>query len=61
MARIFPPPPPIGPTRYAPLVLPNVLHDLLDGYSTRIKTFGSEEEISAEEHVDQFNDFIDRV
>lgn len=47
-----------GPTRYAPLGLPAILHDLPKGYSTRIKTFGSEEGIIAE-HVDQFNDFID--
>jgi len=33
--------------RYAPIILLVVLHDLLQGYSTRIKTFGSEEGIIA--------------
>ena len=60
MDGIVPPPLPVGPTSYAPLFLPVVLRDLPDGYSTRIKTFGSEEDISSEENVDQFNDFIDR-
>lgn len=48
-----------APARYAPLVLPAILHDLPQGYSTRIKTFGSKEGITAEQHIDQFNDFID--
>lgn len=58
MARV-PPPPPADPARYAPLVFPTQLHDLPQGYSTRIKTFGGEEGITVEHHVDQFNDFID--
>jgi len=41
-----------GPARYAPLVLPIVLHDLPQGYSTRIKNFGSEEGITPKQHVD---------
>ena len=59
MVGIVPPPPPIIPTRYVPLFLPTILHYLPSKYLARIKTFGSEEEITAEEHVYQFNDFID--
>ena len=54
------PPPPDAPARYAPLVLVVVLNALPSKYSARIKTWGSDEEITTEEHVDQFNDFIDR-
>ena len=49
-----------APARYAPLVLPAVLHELPSKYATRIPTWGSDEEISAEEFVDRFNDFIDK-
>ena len=61
MEGVPPPPLPACPTKYAPLVLPPQLHGLPQGYSTRIKTFGGEEGITAEQHVDQFNDFIDLV
>ena len=54
------PPPPAAPARYAPLVLPAAFHDLHSKYVARIKTWGSDEDITVEEHVDQFNDFIDR-
>lgn len=50
----------VAPTRYAPPVLPAVLHDLPSKYDARIPTWGSDEEITAEEHVDRFNDFVDR-
>ncbi len=50
----------VAPTRYAPLVLPVVLHDLPSKYSARIPTWGSDEEITAKEHVDKFNDSVDR-
>lgn len=61
MEGVPPPPPLAGPARYALLVLPAQLHDLPQGYSTIIKTFVREEGITAEQHVDQFNDFIDLV
>jgi hypothetical protein len=48
------------PARYAPLALPAVLHDLPSKYAARIPTWGGDEEITAEEHVDRFNDFVDR-
>lgn len=48
------------PTRYAPLALPTILHDLLSKYATRIPTWGGDEEIIAMEYVDKFNDFPDR-
>ena len=46
--------------RYSLLVLPAVFHDLPSKYAARIPTWGSDEEITAEEHLDRFNDFIDR-
>lgn len=58
MAGVPPPPPPAGLARYAPLVLTTLLHDIPQGYSNRIKTFGGEEGITAEKHVDQLSDFI---
>jgi len=48
------------PARYAPLALLAVLHDLPSKYAARIPTWGGDEEITAEEHVDKFNEFIDR-
>lgn len=38
---IIVPPPPIAPARYAPLVLPIVLHDPPSKYAARIQTWGS--------------------
>lgn len=52
MAGNVPPPPAVAPARYAPLVLLVVLNALHRKYSSRIKTLGSDEEITAEEHVD---------
>jgi len=49
-----------APARYAALVLPIVLHNLPSKYAARIPTLGSDEEITAEEHVYRFNDFVDR-
>lgn len=54
------PPAMATPARYAPLVLPAVLHELSSKYAARIPTWGSDEEILAEEFVDRFSDFIDR-
>ena len=48
------------PTRYAPLALLAVLHDLPSKYAARIPTWGGDEDITSEEHVDRFNDFVDR-
>ena len=48
------------PARYAPLALPAVLHDLPRKYAASIPTWGGDEDITAEEHVDRFNDFVDR-
>jgi len=48
------------PARYAPLDLPAVLHDLPSKYAARIPTWGGDEDITVEEHVDRFNDFVDR-
>lgn len=50
----------VVPTRYAPLALPTIFHDLPSKYAATIPTWGGDEEIIVEEHVDKFNDFIDR-
>ena len=45
--------------RYAPLDLLAQLHDLPQGYSQRIRTYGAEGDVSAQQHVVRFNDFCD--
>ena len=45
--------------RFNPLVLPAQLHDLPQGYSQRIRTFGAEGDITTQQHLDSFNDFVD--
>jgi hypothetical protein len=48
MAAIFP-----------PLILPYQLHDLPQDYNLRIKLYDVEGNISTQNHLDWFNDFID--
>lgn len=48
------------PARYASLALPAVLHDLPSKYAARFPTWGGDEDITTEEHLDRFNDFADR-
>ena len=45
--------------RSTPFVLPTQLHDFPQAYSQRIKTFGAEGDIIAQQHLDRFNDFCD--
>ena len=45
--------------RFAPLALPAQLHDLPQNYAQRIKYFGNEVDVAAQQHVDRFIDFID--
>ena len=45
--------------RFTPLVFPVQLHDLPQGYSQRIITYGVEGDISTQQHLDIFNDFCD--
>lgn len=45
--------------RFAPLVLPANLHDLPQGYAQRLKQFGAEGDIIAQQHLDRFLDFCD--
>ena len=45
--------------RYAPLVLPSNLHDLPQGYAQRLKQFGTEGNVTAQQHFDRFLDFCD--
>ena len=46
-------------TRYAPLALPTQLHNLPQTYAQRIKSFGNEEDVTTQQHLDKFTDFID--
>lgn len=45
--------------KFAPLVLPKNLHDLPQGYAQRLKQFGAEGDIIAQQHLDRFIDFCD--
>ena len=45
--------------RFAPLVLPANLHDLPQGYGHRLKQFGEEGDIIAQQHLDKFLYFCD--
>lgn len=45
--------------RYAPLVLPAALHQMPNGYNERIKQFGGDGELTAQQHVDWLQDFTD--
>jgi hypothetical protein len=45
--------------RFSPLVLPAQLHDLPQEYNQRIKLYDVEGNVSAQKHLDWFNDFID--
>ena len=45
--------------RFTPIVLPAQLHDLPQGYSQKIKTYGAKGDITAQQHLDRFNDFCD--
>ena len=45
--------------KFSPLVLPINLHDLPQGYAQRLKQFGAEGNITAQQHLDIFLDFID--
>ena len=46
-------------TKYAPLVLPTQLHDLLQNYVQIIKHYYVDENLTAQQNLDWFNDFID--
>jgi hypothetical protein len=46
-------------TRFTPLILPAQLHDLPQNYSQRIKLYDVEGNVSAQKHLDWFNDFVD--
>ena len=45
--------------RFAPLRLPAVLHDLPQNYSQIISLVDGEEDITAQQHVAKFEDFVD--
>jgi hypothetical protein len=47
--------------RFSPLILPAQLHDLPQNYSERIKTYNTEGDITTQQHLDRFNDFIDFI
>ena len=46
-------------TRFAPLALPAVLHDLPLNYAQRISLYDGEGNVTAKYHVGKFDDFID--
>jgi hypothetical protein len=52
-------PPRAMAARFAPLILPAQLHDLPQNYSQRIRLYDVEGDVSAEKHLDWFNDFVD--
>ena len=56
---VLPNPPIVMATRFTPLVLLAQLHDLPQGYSQIIRTYGEEGDISAQQHLDRLNDFCD--
>ena len=56
---VLPNSPIVMAARFTPLVLPAQLHDLPQGYSQRIRTYGAEGDISTQYNLDRFNDFCD--
>ena len=44
---------------FSPLSVPAQLHDILQNYAQRIVTYNGEGEITKQQHLDMFNDFID--
>ena len=42
---------------YVPLALPDVLNPMLDNYNQRIKKFGADGDLTAQQHVHWFQDF----
>ena len=45
--------------RYAPLILPIPLHDLLENYMKILQKFTGEGDLTAQEHINFFNQFAD--
>jgi hypothetical protein len=45
--------------RFTPLILPTQLHELPQNYSQGIRLYDVEGNVSAQKHLDWFNDFID--
>jgi hypothetical protein len=54
----IPNPPRSMAARLSPLILPAQLHDLPQNYNQRIKLYDAEENVSAQKHLDWFNDFV---
>jgi hypothetical protein len=52
-------PPRAMAARFTPLILPAQLHDLPQNYSQRIRLYDVEGSVSAQRHLDWFNDFVD--
>ena len=46
-------------TRFTPLVLPTALHELPQNYAQRIIQFDAEGDVTTQQHLDRFIDFID--
>ena len=54
---VLPHPPIAMAARFTLLVFPAQLHDLPQGYSQIIRTYGEVGDISSQQHLDRFNDF----
>jgi hypothetical protein len=52
-------PPRIMEDIFSQLALPDALHDLLQNYAHRIKQLDAEGDITTQQHLDIFTDFID--
>ena len=44
---------------YSPLALPTALNPMPDCYNQRIKQFGADGDLTAQQHMDWFQDFTD--
>jgi len=45
--------------RFTPLILPTHLHDFPQNYNQRIRLYDVDGNVSAQRHLDWFNDFVD--
>jgi hypothetical protein len=45
--------------QFSPLILPAQLHLLLDNYALRIRQLGAEGDITSQQHLDKFLNFIE--
>ena len=46
-------------SRFAPLALPAVLHDVPQNYAQKIPFYDGDGNFTARQHVDRFDDYVD--